>query len=42
MEINDNLAAESQAGISAGPHYYSIKSSFNSFQNASKKGMNGV
>ena len=39
MEINDNLAADSQAAIDAGPHYDAIKSSFEIFQKALKKGM---
>ena len=39
MEINENLAADSQAAIDAGPHYYAIKSSFKFFRKALKKGM---
>ena len=34
LEINDNLAAESQ-----GPHYQAIKSCFETFRNAFKKGI---
>ena len=39
LEINENLAADSQAAIDAGPHYYAIKSSFKFFRKALKKGM---
>ena len=39
LEINDDLAADSQAAIDAGPHYDAIKSSFEIFQKALKKGM---
>ena len=39
LEINENLAADSQAAIDAGPHYDAIKSSFKNFQKALKKGM---
>ena len=39
LEINENLAADSQAAIDADPHYYAIKSSLKLFQKALKKGM---
>ena len=39
LEINDNLAADSQAAIDAGPHYDAIKSSFEIFQKTLKNGM---
>jgi len=39
LKINNNLAAESLAAIEAGPHYDSIKSSFEMFQKALEKGM---
>ena len=39
LEINKNLAADSQAAIDVDPHYYAIKSFFEIFQKALKKGM---